>query len=52
MAIRVKKPDDEPGAAWVAIVIGIFVAYGACSHLEHNTEMLTIHQVWRFTLWL
>ena len=30
MAVRVKKPDDEAGASWVAIVIGIFVA---CVHL-------------------
>jgi len=32
MAIRVKKPDDEPGAAWVAIAIGIFVAYVPITH--------------------
>lgn len=28
MGIALKKPDDEPGAAWPAIVIGLFVAFG------------------------
>ena len=28
MAIMLKKPADEPGAAWPAVVIGLFVAFG------------------------
>ncbi|KAF7503027.1 hypothetical protein GJ744_004703 [Endocarpon pusillum] len=28
MAVLIKKPDDEPGSAWVAIIIGVFVAFG------------------------
>jgi len=28
MGLWFKKPDDEPGAAWPAIVIGLFVAFG------------------------
>lgn len=28
MGIMLKKPADEPGAAWPAIVIGLFVAFG------------------------
>lgn len=28
MAILLKRPDNEPGSAWVAIVIGVFVAFG------------------------
>lgn len=42
MAIRVKKPDDEPGAAWVAIVIGIFVAYVPLFQLLRSASMLTV----------
>ncbi|KPI38056.1 putative glucose transporter rco-3 [Cyphellophora attinorum] len=28
MGLLLKKPDDEPGAAWPAVVIGLFVAFG------------------------
>lgn len=28
MGFMLKKPDDEPGAAWPAIVVGLFVAFG------------------------
>ena len=28
MGFMLKKPADEPGAAWPAIVIGLFVAFG------------------------
>lgn len=28
MGLMLKKPADEPGAAWPAIVIGLFVAFG------------------------
>jgi hypothetical protein len=40
MAVRVKKPDDEPGAAWVAIVIGVFVAY--VLHIQVLRGILTV----------
>ncbi|KAL1582719.1 hypothetical protein WHR41_08584 [Cladosporium halotolerans] len=28
MGIRLKKPDDVAGAAWPAIAVGLFVAFG------------------------
>lgn len=28
MGFMLKKPADEPGAAWPAIVVGLFVAFG------------------------
>lgn len=28
MGFMLKKPDDEPGAAWPAICLGLFVAFG------------------------
>jgi hypothetical protein len=28
MGFMIKKPNDAPGAAWPAIVIGLFVAFG------------------------
>jgi MFS transporter, SP family, sugar:H+ symporter len=28
MGLLLKKPDDEPGAAWPAVLIGLFVAFG------------------------
>jgi MFS transporter, SP family, sugar:H+ symporter len=28
MGFTIKKPDDAAGAAWPAIVIGLFVAFG------------------------
>lgn len=28
MAIALKKPDNVPGRAWPAIIIGLFVAFG------------------------
>lgn len=40
MGLGLQKPDDEPGAAWVAIVIGIFVAY--VSRMQSFGGMLMI----------
>ena len=28
MGVKLKKPEDVPGAAWPAIVVGLFVAFG------------------------
>lgn len=28
MGLGIKKPADEPGAAWPAICLGLFVAFG------------------------
>jgi hypothetical protein len=28
MGLMIKKPDDAVGAAWPAIVVGLFVAFG------------------------
>jgi MFS transporter, SP family, sugar:H+ symporter len=28
MGLMLKKPADEPGAAWPAIAVGLFVAFG------------------------
>jgi hypothetical protein len=28
MGLLLKKPADEPGAAWPAIAVGLFVAFG------------------------
>jgi MFS transporter, SP family, sugar:H+ symporter len=28
MGFMIKKPDDEPGAAWPSIFVGLFVAFG------------------------
>lgn len=48
MGLGFKKPDDEPGAAWVAIVIGIFVAYVPLTQLSGG--ILTRFQLWRLAL--
>lgn len=28
MGFAIRKPEGEPGAAWPAIVVGLFVAFG------------------------
>jgi SP family sugar:H+ symporter-like MFS transporter len=28
MGLMIKKPEDVPGKAWPAIVVGLFVAFG------------------------
>lgn len=49
MGIALQKPADEPGAAWPAIVIGLFVAFGG---VLFGYDTGTISGILQMPVWL
>lgn len=49
MGLALQKPADEPGAAWPAIVIGLFVAFGG---VLFGYDTGTISGILQMPVWL